>query len=76
MEKVIKNGKRIIAAISAVLLALMYILTLVFAIFDNPLTMSFFRASVAATILIPVLLYAYQLVFRVLKDSGKHNDSI
>ena len=60
-----ENGKlrvkRIFALILAVLLVCMYAATLVFAITDNVKTMSFFKASVALTIIVPVLIYAYQL---------------
>jgi len=66
--------KRIIALIGAVVLALLYIMTLVFAITDNPNTMSFFKASVTLTIFIPVLIYAYQLVYRVLKSYGNKTE--
>lgn len=64
------TGKRILALILAVILVLLYVMTLIFAITDNENTMSFFKASVALTIIVPVLLYAYQLVFRVLKTLG------
>ena len=66
-----ENGKlrvkRIFALILAVLLVCMYAATLVFAITDNVKTMSFFKASVALTIIVPVLIYAYQLVYRVVR---------
>ena len=67
------NFKRVMALIGAVILACMYVATLVFAIIDDPKTMSFFKASVALTILVPVLLYAYQLVFRVTKSLSEGN---
>lgn len=63
----LKKIKRIMALIGAILLALMYIGTLIFAILDNPNTMSFFKASVVLTFFIPVFIYAYQLVYKVLK---------
>ena len=67
-----ENGKlrvkRIFALILAVLLVCMYAATLVFAITDNVKTMSFFKASVALTIIVPVLIYAYQLVYRVVRS--------
>lgn len=64
--------KRISALVLAILLALLYAVTLVFAITDNPQTMSFFKASVTLTIIIPVLIYAYQLVFRVIRLMGEN----
>ena len=69
-----KKIKRILALVGAALLACMYICTLVFALMDSPAATGFFRASVAATILIPVLLYAYILIARLLKGSG--SDSV
>ena len=69
----LKTVKRVLAMILAVALVLLYLSTVFFAITDNPKTMSFFKASVALTILVPVLLYAYQLVFRVMKSLGDNN---
>lgn len=68
--------KRIFALILAVLLVCMYAATLVFAITDNVNTMSFFKASVALTIIVPVLLYAYQLVYRVVRSFGEKNENV
>lgn len=61
--------KRVLAIVLVAVLVLLYLSTLVFAIIDDPKTMSFFRASVAMTILIPVMIYGYQLVYRVLKGN-------
>lgn len=61
--------KRVLAMILVAVLVLLYLSTLIFAIIDDPKTMSFFRASVAMTILIPVMIYGYQLVYRVLKGN-------
>jgi len=65
------KAKRVFALIAAVLLALMYVMTLIFAITDNPDTMSMFKASLILTVILPIFLYAYQLVYRVIRDSGK-----
>ena len=61
--------KRVLAIIGVILILALYVLTFIFAIIDDPKTMSFFRASVAMTILIPVMIYGYQLVYRVLKGN-------
>ena len=63
--------KQIFALIGAVLLVCMYAATLIFALIDSPAASGLFKASVAATILIPVLLYAFIMITRLLKD---HND--
>ena len=57
-----KKLKQILALTGAVLLVCMYLATLIFA------APGLFKASVAATILIPVLLYAFILITRLLKD--------
>lgn len=62
-----KKGKRILAFLGVLLLVALYISTLVFAIIDSPKSMGFFKASVAATILLPVLLYAYTLFYKLSK---------
>ena len=69
-----KKTKRILALIGAALLVCMYLCTLVFALMNSPAAAGLFRASVAATILIPVLLYAYILIARLLK--GRGSDSV
>lgn len=61
------KGKRIMAIIGAILLVLLYVSTLIFALMKSPRWYDFFRASVGATILIPVLLFAYTLIYRLLK---------
>lgn len=69
--KTMKKIKQIFALIGAVLLVCMYAVTLIFALIDSPAASGLFKASVAATILIPVLLYAFIMITRLLKD---HND--
>ena len=59
--------KRFIAIAGVILLLSMYILTFVFALTDNPGTMGMFKASLAMTIIVPVLLYAFRLVYKLLK---------
>ncbi|MDO4189397.1 MAG: hypothetical protein Q4D29_10455 [Lachnospiraceae bacterium] len=74
MEDKLKRIKRIFALVGAVVLVCMYVLTLVFAITDNPETMSFFKASAVLTIVLPILIYAYQLVYRVIKLMSEGKD--
>ena len=72
-----KNIKRVLALAGAALLIILYVCTLVFALMDSPASGRFLTASVAATILIPVLLYGYTLIARVLKkrDDSQENNS-
>lgn len=66
-----KTIKRILAILGIVLLAGMYVLTLVLALTDDPNTMNAFRASVYCTVLVPVLIWAYTFIYRLLKKDKK-----
>ena len=70
MEKI----KRILALTGALLLVALYACTLIFALMDSPAASRLLAASVAATILIPVLLYGYILIARLLKERGSEDD--
>lgn len=70
-----KKWKRIIALAGAVLLVIMYGCTLIFALTDQSETMGLFKASVACTIIIPVLLYAYTLVYRLTRHDKDDDDT-
>lgn len=65
-----KKTKRILALIGALLLFAMYASTLVFALSGSENAESMLMASIACTIIVPVLLYAYILVYRVLRGTG------
>ncbi|MDO4343836.1 MAG: hypothetical protein Q4C50_03430 [Eubacteriales bacterium] len=70
-----KKSKRILAAAGAILLIGLYLATLVFALIDSPWAHSMFKLCVGFTIVLPVLLYAYTLIYRVLrKDEEEKND--
>ncbi|MEE0419819.1 MAG: hypothetical protein UDG86_07220 [Lachnospiraceae bacterium] len=66
MNKKHDKPKRILALIGAILLLLLYLSTLVFALMKNELADDLLKVSVACTIIIPVLLYGYILIYRVL----------
>lgn len=57
--------RRILALIGAVLLFGMYAATLLFAFIDHSASQGLLKASIACTIILPVLLYAYTLVYRI-----------
>ena len=65
--------KRILAGAGAVLLILMYISTLIFALIGSPNVIKLLWASIASTIVLPVLLYGIQLAFRVTKNEDEDN---
>ena len=59
-----KKSKRIMALIGAILLVLLYVSTLIFAFIDSVVSKKLLVAAIAATILLPVLLYIYSLFSR------------
>ena len=64
MQKV----KRILALLGAILLIALYISTLVCALSANENFMDLLTASIYATVIIPVLIWAYSFIYRLLKD--------
>ena len=69
------KAKRIMALVGAIILGAMYILTLVFAITDNPATMNLFKASIVATAVIAVLIWAFIMITRLLKNRREEKDA-
>lgn len=74
MKKSTKNTKpgkikRILALIGALLLFGMYASTILFALLDHSATQGLLKASIACTFILPVLLYAYTLVYRITNNS-------
>ena len=66
-----KKSVRIVALIGAILLAALYICTLIFALIDTPAASDFLKISVAATIVLPVLLYGFVLFHRLSKKDNE-----
>ncbi|MGX8728502.1 MAG: HAD family hydrolase, partial [Lachnospiraceae bacterium] len=60
--------KRIFAWIGIILLVGMYAVTLVFALGKSPFFQTMFLASIAATVIVPVLLYGILMMSGVLKN--------
>lgn len=67
-------AKRIFSLIVAALLIIMYILTLIFGLMQDERTTGLLIASVAATILVPVTLYAYQRIYRLIRGDSEEQD--
>lgn len=63
-----KKTKRILAIIGIILLVGLYVSTLIFAAIGSEDAMDWFRASVYSTVVLPVLIWAYGLVYRLLKN--------
>lgn len=66
MMKYTKLQRRLALA-GAVLLILLYVSTLIFALTDNPLTPNLLMASIFLTVAVPVSLYAFILITRMIK---------
>ena len=64
-----KKIKRILASIGIILLVSLYVITIVLALTDDPNTMNAFRASVYCTFLVPVLIWAYTFIYKLLKNN-------
>lgn len=62
--------KRILALAGAILLAGMYIITLILGLTASPNTKGMLMASIACTVIFPCLLYGFMLVARVLDNRG------
>ena len=69
-----KNRKRIFAIIGIILLVAMYASTLIFALSDHPDALGWLMASIGSTIIIPVFLYAYIIVYKYMKDRNKKDE--
>lgn len=68
-----KKVKRILALIGVIFLVSLYILTLIGAIIIPKYSDALFKASIYSTFVVPVMLYAYMLVYRLLKKSAKYD---
>ncbi len=63
--------KRVLAWIGVILLVGMYVMTLVTAVTATDSAHNWFMASIAATILVPVVLYAYNMIYNVVKMNAE-----
>lgn len=66
-----KQIRRIIAIIGAALLAILYLITLMCAIFDTSSGMFLFKASVMCTVLVPILIWGYTVIYRLAKGKDE-----
>lgn len=58
--------KRILALVTVIILASLYAATLIFALIDSPWAFSLFKACIGMTVVLPVLLYIYFWIYKVL----------
>ena len=65
-----KRLKQITALIGVIVLLGLYVSTIVLACIGSDTAMRLLRAATYATIVLPVLLWAYSFIFRLLKNSS------
>ena len=70
-EKTVMKVRRILALVGVILLVLLYVSTLVFSLMSGELAHDLLRASIFCTVLIPVMIYGYTLIYRLLKKHGE-----
>lgn len=68
-----KKIRRILAIIGVIALISLYVSTLIFALMDSAQSTNFLMASIAATILIPVLIYGFTLFTKLSKNESDDN---
>lgn len=68
------KAKRILAIIAILLLAGMYLLSLIFAIIDHPLKSSLMSASLYCTVIIPILLYVFLFITKLIRQNSESNE--
>lgn len=62
-----KKPKRILALLGALLLIALYLVTLILAFVDPTEAKNWLKAAIVCTVIIPVFLYGYILVYRYLR---------
>lgn len=65
-----KKMKRIIALLGVILLLALYISTIVLACIGSENALNLLRAAIYATIVVPVLLWAYSFIYKLLKNNN------
>ena len=68
-----KKAQRILALIGIIVLVGLYITTFVASIINTEFSQQLFTASLYCTVIIPIMLYAYSLIYKVVKNK-KGND--
>lgn len=70
-----KKTKRILAIICIILLVGMYVVTLILAIMNNELTHRFFMASIICTVVLPILIYIYQWLYKLVRKAADESNA-
>lgn len=68
------KAKRILAIVGVILLVSLYLITFISALTASEHSQAFFQASLFSTIIIPILIYAYMLIYRVTRKKDNEED--
>ena len=66
-----KKVKQVLAILLILILIGLYVSTLVFAIIGSERAMVWLKISIYATIVLPVLLWAYGFIYKMIKDDNE-----
>ncbi|MCI8326890.1 MAG: hypothetical protein HFI37_03840 [Lachnospiraceae bacterium] len=69
-----KKIKQIFAILLILILAGLYLSTLIFAVIRSEWAMDWLKVSIYATIVLPVLLWTYSFVYKLLKQSTEKTE--
>ncbi len=69
-----KKAKQVLAILGIILLVSLYFITLFCAVTDSTATMQVFMASVFATVVIPVLIWAYTFIYRLTRNKDEKEE--
>ena len=70
-----KKTKQVLAILGIILLVSLYFITLICAITANTQTMSMSMPSIFETVVIPVLIWAYTFIYRLIKKNSNGTDN-
>jgi uncharacterized YccA/Bax inhibitor family protein len=69
-----KNFKRIAAIIGVILILSMYVISFVSALFSSPSAPGLFLASVFSTVVIPILIYGFITIYKMVHKNDIPTD--
>ena len=71
-----KKVKQILAIIGVIILAGLYISTIVCAVSASENFMNMLMTSIYASVIIPVLIWAYSFIYKLIKKNSEDTDSL
>jgi uncharacterized BrkB/YihY/UPF0761 family membrane protein len=71
-----KKSKRILALVCVVLLLFFIVITVIGAFTATPNSAALFQAGLYSIIVVPIMIYGYMLIYRLLKKNSKDKDDL